>query len=91
MPTPATRSAIPLLALLLAAAPPAALEPNRNVRFGMPSPAKAYPRQREDYLIERPQSVLSYDDTKRTANWVCWQLRAEDIGSAARGPFARSV
>ena len=49
----------PPLALLLAVPPLAAQEPNPNVRFGLPSPAKADPRQREDYLIPRPQYVLS--------------------------------
>jgi endonuclease G len=88
MPRPALRFAISLLALLLAAAPLEAQEANRNVRFGLPSAAQADPRQRDDYLIERPQYVLSYHAEKRTPNWVCWQLRAQDIGSAARGPFA---
>jgi endonuclease G len=88
MPTRATRFAAPLLALLLAAAPAVAQGANRNVRFGLPSPAKADPKQREDYLIERPQYVLSYNAEKRTPNWVCWQLRAEDVGTADRGPFA---
>jgi hypothetical protein len=37
----------PLLVLLLAAAPLGAQEPNRNVRFGMPAPAKADPGSRE--------------------------------------------
>jgi endonuclease G len=32
---------------------------NPNARFGLPSAAKADPVQREDYLIERPQYVLS--------------------------------
>jgi endonuclease G len=77
----------PLLALLLAWAPLAADQPNRHVRFGMPSPAKADPKQREDYLIVRRQYVLSYNAEKRTPNWVCWQLKKDDIGKAARAPF----
>src|SRR3954471_5344037 len=77
----------PLLALLLAALPLAAQGPNPNVRFGLPSPAKPDPRQREDYLIERPQYVLSYNAEKRTPNWVSWRLRKGDIGTAARAPF----
>ena len=81
------RFAPPLLALLLAVWPLAAQEPNRNARFGLPSPAKADPRQREDYLIARPQFVLSYNNRTRTANWVCWHLRKGDIGKADRGPF----
>jgi endonuclease G len=79
-----------LLALLLATAPRAAQPPetNPNVRFGMPAPAKADPDSREAYLIERPQYVLSYNAKTRTPNWVSWRLRKEDIGNAARGPFA---
>jgi len=95
MPIPVKRFGMPLLALVLAAgcAPPGAppsqgQEPDRNVRFGLPSPAKADPAQREDYLIERPQYVLSYNATKRTPNWVSWCLRETDIGDAARGPFS---
>jgi endonuclease G len=77
----------PLLALLLAVTPLAAAEPSPNVRFGLPSPAKADPKQREDYLIERPQYALSYNAETRRANWVCWRLRKEDLGRAQRGPF----
>ena len=77
----------PLLVLLLAVSPASAREPNRNVRFGMPAPAKADPESREAYLLARPQYVLSYNAKTKTPNWVCWQLRQEDLGSAARGPF----
>jgi endonuclease G len=79
-----------LLALLLATSPPAAQQPaaNPNIRFGMPADAKTDPESREAYLIERPQYVLSYNAKTRTPNWVSWRLRKEDIGNAARGPFA---
>jgi endonuclease G len=77
----------PLLALLLAVTPLAAAEPSPNVRFGLPSPARADPKQREDYLIERPQYALSYNAETRRPNWVCWRLRQEDLGKAQRGPF----
>src|SRR5438132_8020381 len=83
----ARRLVLPLLALLWAASALSAQQPNRNVRFGLPSPAKADPRQREDYLIERPQYVLSYNAKTRTPNWVSWRLRKEDIGQASRAPF----
>jgi endonuclease G len=62
-------------------------EPGPNVRFGLPSPAKADPKQREDYLIERPQYTLSYNASTRRPNWVCWRLRQQDVGKAERGPF----
>jgi hypothetical protein len=53
---PAKRLLVPLLALFLAFSSPQAQEkePNRNIRFGMPAPAKADPESREAYLIARP-------------------------------------
>jgi endonuclease G len=77
-----------LLALLVACVPLAAQEPNPNVRFGLPSPAKVDPDKREDFLIERPQYVLSYNAEKRTPNWVSWRLRKDDLGKSTRGPFS---
>ncbi len=80
------RLTAPLLALLVAA-PLAAQEPNRNAPFGLPGPAKPEPSSREAFLIARPQYVLSYNAEKRVPNWVAWELKAGDIGSAARAPF----
>jgi hypothetical protein len=60
---------------------------NPNVRFGLPAPAKADPESREAYLLDRPQYVLSYNAETRTPNWVCWRLRAGDIGNVPRQPF----
>ena len=74
-----------LFALPLAACKPdEAKEPNPNVRFGLPGPAST---EREAYLIERPQYVLSYNARTRTPNWVCWRLSKEDLGKSARGAF----
>jgi hypothetical protein len=47
MSTLLRRLALPLLALLLTAASSLAEEPNRNVRFGLPSPAKGHRRKRQ--------------------------------------------
>jgi len=58
MSTLTRRLVLRLLVLFLLVPPLAGQEPNRNVRFGLPSPAKADPKQREDYLIERPQYVV---------------------------------
>jgi len=81
-------SASVLAAALLTSLLPAAQEPkNNNVRFGMPSGAKKDPGQREDYLIERPQYVLSYNDKTKTPNWVCWRLLKRDTKKADRGGF----
>ncbi len=37
-----------------------------------------------NYLMEKPQYVLSYHRDKGTANWVAWHLNASWIGSTAR-------
>src|SRR5262249_28585177 len=58
---------------------------NPNVRFGMPAAADL--KSRDAFLIERPQYVLSYNAEQRRPNWVCWRLRQEDIGKAARSAF----
>src|SRR5262249_44115168 len=58
-----------------------------NARFGLPSQARADPQHRNDYLIEHPQYILSYNDAKKTPNWVCWSLRQSDLGHAERGAF----
>jgi endonuclease G len=83
-------AALPLAArqpVPAAAQQPLLPEAARHVRLGMPGPAKADPKDREHYLIARLQYVISYNAEKRTANWVCWNLRDADIGSAARAPF----
>ena len=50
---------LPLLALLLSAASLAAEEPNPNVRFGLPRPAKAIGQVRVP-AASRPLGVLRY-------------------------------
>ena len=60
---------------------------NRNVRFGMPAAATHDPANRNAYLIERPQYVLSYNDSTKTPNWVCWNVNKGDIGETPRGAF----
>ena len=62
-------------------APPNATAANRNVRFGMPAVAFADLAHPENYLIERPQYVLSYNNRTKTPNWVCWNLTKADIGN----------
>src|SRR5262249_1784481 len=61
---------------------------NRNIRFGMPAEAKADPEHRDAFLMDRPQYVLSYNDSKRISNWVCWNLNKADIGNTQRSAFA---
>jgi len=58
---PLRRATLAFCAVLAGAAPPVAQQPNPNVPFGLPSPAKADPKKCEDCLIARPQYVLSYN------------------------------
>lgn len=76
----------------LAALPAVAQQPkllsNRNVRYGMPGEARADAEKNKDnYLIERPQYVMSYSDKRKSANWVAWQLVGADVGRVSRGEF----
>jgi hypothetical protein len=81
MPPFANRLVSPLLVLLLAALPLSAShtpdqgqgslipsEAARNVRFGLPGPATPDPKDRDRYLIARPQYVLSYHADRKIPN-----------------------
>src|ERR1700737_3204792 len=81
------RFLLPLLSLGLAAVPVAAQDAGHHAILGMPTLAKADPSQREDFLIERSQYVLSYNARTRVPNWVSWRLVKNDIGNAARAAF----
>ena len=43
---------------------------------------------RENYLIEKPQYALSYNDATKTPNWVSWQLNKSWLGNAPRPTLA---
>jgi endonuclease G len=72
-------------------APPGQQLANRNVRFGLPAPASSDPNNRDAFLIDRSQYVLSYNEPKRIPNWVSWQLVASDIGNTDRGAFTPDI
>jgi endonuclease G len=55
--------------------------------LGNPDNASADGKNREHYLIQRPQYALSYNDKLRFPNWVAWHLNAGDVGTVARGQF----
>jgi len=72
------RLVLPLLVLLLAAASVFAEEPNRNVRFGLPSPAKVGDKtEKRAYLVGKPSD----------GTWAGLKITVvETSGSAARVP-----
>jgi endonuclease G, mitochondrial len=56
-----------------------------HLRFGNPSNATSQAQTNgNNFLIERPQYALSYNNAKLTPNWVSWQLNATWIGTTPR-------
>jgi endonuclease G, mitochondrial len=57
---------------------------NRNLLLGNPSSATSSIASTDNYLMVKPQYVLSYNNSKHIANWVSWQLNKSWIGAADR-------
>jgi endonuclease G len=57
---------------------------NRNLLLGNPSNAAPSVASTDNYLMVKPQYVLSYNNKTHTANWVSWQLNRSWIGTADR-------
>lgn len=55
-----------------------------HTTLGNPSNASTDVSMPTNYLMEKPQYVLSYHRDKGTANWVAWHLNASWIGSTPR-------
>jgi endonuclease G, mitochondrial len=62
-------------------APPSS---NINLAMGNPSGATTNTAFPDNYLLEKPQYVLSYNRTRATSNWVSWYLNSSSRGSAPR-------
>ena len=57
---------------------------NINLAMGNPSGATTNTAFPENYLMDKPQYVLSYNRTRGTSNWVSWYLNSSSRGSAPR-------
>lgn len=57
---------------------------NTALYLGNPSGAKKSRSLRENYLIEKKQYALSYNNTRHIPNWVAWHLCANDMGQTKR-------
>jgi endonuclease G len=57
---------------------------NGNLLLGNPSNAAPSIASTDNYLMVKPQYVLSYNNKTHTANWVSWQLNRSWIGTADR-------
>jgi len=55
-----------------------------HLTLGNPSGAVADPNILNNYLMEKPQYVLSYNNSKGIPNWVSWQLNSNWLGDIDR-------
>jgi endonuclease G, mitochondrial len=62
-------------------APP---DPNSHLTLGNPTNAVADVNVPDNYLMVKPQYVLSYNRDKGEPNWVSWHLDSSWLGSAPR-------
>jgi endonuclease G, mitochondrial len=64
--------------------PPPVISSNINITMGNPSNALASISTPDNFLLEKPQYVVSYNRSKATSNWVSWYLNSTSIGSTPR-------
>lgn len=55
-----------------------------HLKLGNPSQATTDVNNSSNFLIEKPQYVLSYNSQTGTANWVSWQLNKSWLGKVER-------
>ncbi|MEQ8380900.1 MAG: DNA/RNA non-specific endonuclease [Coleofasciculus sp. A1-SPW-01] len=60
------------------------LTPNVHLTLGNPSNATSNPNNPNNYLMEKPQYALSYNNSQGISNWVSWQLNQSWLGSVER-------
>ncbi|MEG4997770.1 DNA/RNA non-specific endonuclease [Microcoleus sp. B4-D4] len=64
--------------------PVASATNNPNLLLGNPSNAASSFANANNYLMVKPQYVMSYNNKTKTANWVSWQLNKSWMGAADR-------
>lgn len=57
---------------------------NSHLLLGNPSNATAEVANENNYLLEKPQYIMSYNNSSLIPNWVSWHLYPGDIGSTKR-------
>jgi endonuclease G len=57
---------------------------NPNLKAGNPSKATTDPANTDNYLLLKPQYVLSYSKSRNIANWASWTLNSSWLGEAKR-------
>jgi len=58
-----------------------------HLTLGNPSNATQDTSKKDNFLMVKPQYVLSYNNSKGGPNWASWHLEASDIGTVNRGDF----
>ena len=59
-------------------------DPSEHMVMGNPSDATADPAQPTNYLLAKPQYVMSYHRDRGIPNWVSWHLDSTWLGTAPR-------
>jgi endonuclease G len=79
------------LVFFLASTLPASVNAQESVSIhltlGNPSDATDNVTNKDNFLMVKPQFVLSYNDSKGGPNWASWHLQKSDIGKVERGDF----
>ncbi|MCL1493159.1 MAG: DNA/RNA non-specific endonuclease [Pseudanabaena sp. Salubria-1] len=57
---------------------------NANIKLGNPSKATTDVSNVDNYLMLKPEYVLSYSKSRNLANWASWQLNRSWMGDAKR-------
>ncbi|MBC7125518.1 MAG: DNA/RNA non-specific endonuclease, partial [Bacteroidales bacterium] len=57
---------------------------NDHLLLGNPTSATTNIVNANNYLMVKPQYCLSYNNSKRTANWVAWHLNSSWLGGVSR-------
>jgi len=70
--------------------PPVSTGRDDNMALGNPSNASTSTSNEDNYLMVKSQYVLSYNNTKSTANWVSWHLNSAWKGTTQRKNDFRS-
>ena len=60
------------------------LPDNDNLLLGNPSNAKPDTKISNNYLESKKQYISSYNNSKKTPNWVSWHLNSDNIGNVQR-------
>lgn len=58
-----------------------------HLTLGNPSGATDDETNKDNFLMDKKQYALSYNNAKGGPNWVSWHLTDSDIGSESRGDF----